>query len=276
MPEAQAVFSWTEPTGTLGQLMAAAARRVQSLRADRTRLESAARDVPPRPSLAEALSPSRDVAIVAEVKRRSPSRGNLNETMDAPARARAYVDGGAAAISVLTEPESFGGSLDDLTAVSAAVRVPTLRKDFIIDELQLFEARASGASAALLIARALPPARLAPLVHAARDLDIEPLVEVRDERELERALETGALLIGVNHRDLETLVIDVNLGERLIPAIPRDRIVIAESGVSARRDVERLGGAGADAILVGSTLSASSDPAAAVRALDGVPRASRG
>ena len=276
MPEPQEHFSWSPPSGTLGALVARAAERVERVREGRNRLEAEIRQLPPVRSFADALRARKQVGVIAEVKRRSPSRGSINPRIDAAKRVAEYVEGGAAAISVLTEPESFGGSLEDLQAVSAAIKLPTLRKDFIIDDLQLLEARAAGASAALLIARALHPRRLVELTRAAREIGVEPLVEIRDESELDRALEAGALLIGVNHRDLETLVIDVNLGERLLPLIPADRIAIAESGVSVRRDVERLAAAGADAVLVGSVLSSASEARNAVRALTGVPRTSRG
>ena len=276
MPEPQAHFSWSPPEGTLGQLLALAERRVRLAGRGRDQLErDAARTRVPPPFVA-AIEGRKAVGIIAEVKRRSPSRGSINPRIDAVRRANDYVEGGAVAISVLTEPDSFGGTLDDLAQVSAAIKPPTLRKDFIVDEVQLLEARIAGASAALLIARALPPRRLVELVKAARDCGVEPLVEVRDEVELERALATDARLIGVNHRDLESLVIDVNLGERLLPSIPPDRITIAESGVSSRRDVERLAAVGADAVLVGSVLSAASDPRNAVRALTGVARTPRG
>lgn len=276
MPEPQAHFSWSPPEGTLGQLVAQAESRVRGAEGERDRLEREVARARAPVSFAAAIKSKKTVGIVAEVKRRSPSRGSINPRIDAVKRATEYVDGGAVAISVLTEPESFGGSIDDLAQVSFAIKPPTLRKDFIVDELQLLEARMAGASAALLIARALRPARLTELAKAAQDYGIEPLVEVRDETELELALATGAVLIGINHRDLESLVIDVNLGERLLPSVPPDRIAIAESGVSSRRDVERLGAAGADAVLVGSVLSSASDARNAVRALTGVVRTPRG
>lgn len=187
----------------------------------------------------------------------------------------AYARGGAAAISVLTEPLHFGGSPADLEAVRARVPIPVLKKDFHVDEVQVIEARALGASSLLLIARALAPDRLAALVRLAIEWKVEPLVEVRDEDELERALQSGARIIGVNNRDLESLRIDPSTAERLIPLIPWDRVAVAESGVDTRQHVERVAGAGADAVLVGSSISAASDPAAAVRALAGVPRSAR-
>jgi indole-3-glycerol phosphate synthase len=184
----------------------------------------------------------------------------------------AYAAGGAAAISVLTEPQHFGGSLTDLADARAAVSIPLLRKDFVLDRTQLWEARAAGASAVLLIARALEPALLDELTAEAIALGLEPFVEVRSEQELARALATGAPAIGVNQRDLETLAIDPEVAERLLPLVPRARVAVSESGVRDRGGVERAAANGADAVLVGSALSAAADPAAAVRALTGVAR----
>ncbi|MGH7638532.1 MAG: indole-3-glycerol phosphate synthase TrpC, partial [Gemmatimonadaceae bacterium] len=192
-----------------------------------------------------------NVAVIAELKRRSPSKGILNEGMDAR-RSGEFEKGGAAAISVLTEPEFFGGSLDDLRTVRASVQLPVLRKDFHIDRVQLLEAVASDASAVLLIARALSPEDLPKMVNAARELGLETLVEVRSEGELERAIEAGAEIIGVNSRDLETLEVDERIPERLIPMIPPHVIAVWESGVHQREDVRKAAEAGADAVLVGS------------------------
>lgn len=215
------------------------------------------------------------MALLAEVKRRSPSKGAIAPGLDALAQARAYVAGGAAAVSILTEPAHFGGSTADLVAVRAELDVPALKKDFHIDPIQLVEARALGASAALLIVRALSPEGLAELMRAGRKLGIELLVEVRDEEELERALSEGAAMVGVNNRDLETLEIDPSTADRLLPLIPPDVVAVAESGVISRRDVERYAARGADAVLVGSVLSSATDPVAATHALSGVPRRER-
>ena len=170
----------------------------------------------------------------------------------------------------------FGGSTSDLRDVRASVAVPALKKDFHVRPIQLVEARALGASAALLIARALSPDLLREMMATARRLDLEVLVEVRDEAELERALECGATMIGVNNRDLETLVIDPGTAERLVPRVPPGLVAIAESGVSTRADIERYAACGADAVLVGSSISAAADPTQATRALAGVPRRPRG
>jgi indole-3-glycerol phosphate synthase len=226
------------------------------------------------PSLAAALRRP-DVAIIAELKRRSPSRGAINLGLAARDQAAAYQAGGAAAISVLTEERHFGGSTDDLVAVRSAVPIPVLKKDFHIDPVQLLEARALGASAVLLIARALEPAALSALAREADALGLETFIEVRSEAELDRALSTTAPLIGVNSRDLETLAVELAVTDRLLPLIPATRVAIAESGVSDREDVERAARYGADAVLVGSVLSAARDAAAAVTGLTGVRRGSR-
>ena len=210
--------------------------------------------------------------VVAEVKRSSPSKGAINPGLDLPKQVVAYEAGGAAAISVLTEPTRFGGSNEDLTRARASVRIPLLKKDFHVEPVQILEARSLGASAALVIARAVSPADLAELMAAGKDAGVEILVEVRDERELELALRLGARLIGVNNRNLETLEIDSETAIRLLPLIPADVIAIAESGVRTAKDVERLGAAGADAVLVGTEISASSDPETAVRSITGIKR----
>jgi len=187
----------------------------------------------------------------------------------------AYERGNARAISILTEPESFGGSSDDLALAAKATSLPILRKDFHVSPTQLLEARALGAAAALLIARALPPARLAEMVSAANEIGLEPLVEVRTEDELEAALSCGAEMIGVNNRDLETLTIHTGTAARILPLIPEACVTVAESGYESRKSVELAAAAGADAVLIGSFLSASNDPVSALRSLVTVERRSR-
>ena len=274
-PEVQAISQWREPEGTLGAIVREAEERSRVLELRRSDLETDAEETLPGPSLSRALRGS-SVAVLAEVKRRSPSKGAIDDSLDAVAQASAYVDGGAIAVSILTEPNHFGGSVDDLRRVRAGVDVPVLKKDFHVAPVQLLEARALGASAALLIARAVAPVRLDELMDYARSIGLEILVEVRDDDELQRALDAGATMIGVNNRDLETLDIDPDTAARLVPLIPAELIAIAESGVASRADVERYAERGADAVLVGSTLSAASDPVAATRALFGVPRRRRG
>ena len=271
----QAFLRWTPPVGTLGTICQEAEARAALLESRGAELERMASIAAPAPSLAAAVR-GFDVALIAEVKRRSPSKGAIAPTLDAPTQAQAYVAGGAAAISVLTEPAHFGGSNSDLRAVRAAVAAPALKKDFHVRPIQLVEARGLGASAALLIARALSPDRLREMTDTARRLELEVLIEVRDEAELERALDCGASMIGVNNRDLETLIIDPSTAERIVPLIPSGVVAIAESGVSSRSDVERYADCGADAVLVGSSISAAADPTGATRALAGVPRRARG
>ena len=258
----------------LGELTAAARDRALALAPSRAALERQAADAPPaRPFAAALRGPT--VRVIAEVKRRSPSKGDIAPGASAGGQARAYEAGGAAALSILTEPARFGGSDADLAEALAATTIPVLKKDFHVAPLQLVQARALGASAALLIARAHRPAELAALVNLAAQLRLEVLVEVRDERELDSALAAGAHVVGVNNRDLETLVIDLATSDRLLPLIPDDRIAVFESGVSGAAEVARAGAAGADAVLVGSSVSAAPDPTHAVRALAGVPRMGR-
>ena len=271
----QAFSRWSPPGGTLGTIVTQAEARAALLEQRRGDLESDAEETLPGASLARALR-STSVALLAEVKRRSPSKGAIAESLDALAQTRAYADGGAAAVSILTEREHFGGSVDDLQRVRDALTIPILKKDFHVAPIQLLEARALGASAALLIARALSPERLDELSAYGRSIGLELLIEVRDEDELRRALDAGATMIGVNNRNLETLEIDATTSERLIPMIPAGVVAVAESGVRSRPEVERYASVGADAVLVGSVLSASPDPVAATRALCSVPRRNRG
>lgn len=195
--------------------------------------------------------------------------------MDAVEQAVRYEAGGAAAVSVLTEPTRFGGSPDDLRGAARRTLLPLLKKDFHVSSAQLDEARELGASAVLLIARAVPPTDLSSLASHALTLGLEPVIEVRTERELSSALDAGARVIGVNSRDLETLEVDESVPARLIPRIPRDVIAIWESGVETVDDVRRAAAAGADAVLVGSALSRAASPEALLGQLTGVPRKPR-
>ncbi|HEV7706520.1 MAG TPA: indole-3-glycerol phosphate synthase TrpC [Gemmatimonadaceae bacterium] len=276
MTEAQ-VFSrqWTPPVGVLGRIVAESSERVSAMSdAHRRAMERAAESAVSRPLFVDAFGPD-SVSVIAEVKRKSPSKGAIRELMAADAQAHAFERGGAAAISVLTEPQHFGGSLEDLESARDRVAIPLLRKDFHVDAIQLFEAKAYGASAVLLIARALAPAKLGELMSVADDLGLEPLVEVRTEAELMLALELGARVVGINSRDLETLDVDAGVPERLLRLVPNGVIAVAESGVEVLGDVEDRARWGADAVLVGSALSRSDDPEAAVRALTGVARVPR-
>jgi indole-3-glycerol phosphate synthase len=211
-------------------------------------------------------------SVIAEVKRKSPSKGELADIPDPASLAAAYAAGGAAAISVLTEHRRFGGSLDDLVAVRAAVDTPVLRKDFIVTSYQLVEARAAGADLALLIVAALDDDDLRRLHDEARELGLTVLVEVHDEAETERAVALGAELVGVNARNLKTLAVDNDTFGRLAPLVPEDRVLVAESGISGPDDVTRFVGEGARAVLVGEALVRDGDPTGAVRAMTGVQR----
>ncbi|MDN4163149.1 indole-3-glycerol phosphate synthase TrpC [Nocardioides abyssi] len=232
-------------------------------------LRAALADVdPPRDPMPHLRAPGS--SVIAEVKRRSPSKGDLADIPDPAVLAKEYAAGGAAAISVLTEQRRFGGSLADLRAVRAAVDVPLLRKDFIVSSYQLVEARANGADLALLIVAALPGDELRRLHDEARELGLTVLVEVHDEVETERAVELGAELVGVNARNLKTLEIHADTFGRLAPLVPDDRVKVAESGIFSPADVERFVGEGARAVLVGEALVKDGDPQAAVRAMTGV------
>jgi indole-3-glycerol phosphate synthase len=199
--------------------------------------------------------------VIAEIKRRSPSRGDLNMGLDPPRQAQAYQRGGAAAISVLTEPEYFAGSLDDLKAVRAAVQIPVLRKDFIVELRQVEESRAAGADALLLIVAALDEPHLVGLLGECDSVGIEALVEVHSAAEASVAARVGARVIGVNNRDLTTFRTDLAVAERLAPDLPTDRVLVAESGVSSVAGAGRMAAAGYDAILVGEALVTAPDPA---------------
>jgi indole-3-glycerol phosphate synthase len=271
----QAFTQWAPPGGTLGGLVEKARERAARLRASEGEWAARARDAGPVPAFGRALLAGPTVAVIAEVKRRSPSKGAIRPEMSCAVQAAAYAEGGAAALSILTEPTAFGGSDDDLAA-AAATGLPLLKKDFHVEPVQLLQARALGASAVLLIARALHPEQLEQMLGAARDAAIEALVEVRDEEELGRALQAGASIVGVNNRDLETLRMERGTAERLIPLMPAGVVAIAESGVEGPAEVIAAGRAGADAVLVGSSISAAADPAGAVRALTGHGRVRRG
>jgi indole-3-glycerol phosphate synthase len=208
------------------------------------------------------------ISLVAEIKRATPSRGELNLNLNAAAVAASYALGGAAAISVLTEPEEFRGSLDDLAATRTA-GLPVLRKDFIIDDYQVLESRAVNADAILLIVRALEDEELSSLLKAAEIVGLDVMVEVHDAPELDRALEAGASIIGVNHRDLTTFQIDPDRTAKLAPGVPDGTLLVALSGVQTRDDVEYLEAAGADAVLVGESLVLATDPAEKIRELLG-------
>ncbi|HYN81054.1 MAG TPA: indole-3-glycerol phosphate synthase TrpC [Gemmatimonadaceae bacterium] len=274
-PETQGKTLWAPPKGALGALIKAATDRAAALERRTSELEAEALAMPRAPSLFSALRASH-VAVIAEIKRASPSLGGIRPGLDAEAQARAYRRGGAAAISVLTEPDRFGGSDDDIRTAARGAALPILRKDFHVSVSQLHEARCLGASAALLIARALEPALFSHFLEAARAIELEIVAEVRDIAELDRVLAAGATIIGVNNRNLESLVIEQGTAESLIPRIPHGVIAVAESGYADRASIERVAACGADAVLIGSFLSASADPRAEVERLTGVGRVNRG
>ena len=218
----------------------------------------------PSPRDALAALKADGVSVIAEVKRASPSRGAMAAIDDPAALAADYEAGGAAVISVLTEQRRFGGSLDDLAAVRRSVQIPVLRKDFVVSAYQLWEARAHGADLALLIVAALEQSALVSLVERALSIGLLPLVEVHDEDELDRAVDAGATVIGVNARNLATLEVDRSVFTRLAPRIPEGIVKIAESGVRGPHDLLAYAASGADAVLVGESLVTEKDPRAAV------------
>jgi indole-3-glycerol phosphate synthase len=262
------------PETRLDAILTATRDRVATLRPQARELERRAAAAPEPQPFARALV-GRAVGVIAEVKRRSPSAGAIREDLDPMAHARAYAQGGAVAISVLTDELHFGGSLDDLARVARSVTVPVLRKDFILDELQLYEARAAGASAVLLIVRALTAERLRALARAARGQGLGVLVEVHSPGELELALAVDPTAVGVNSRDLATFAVDLERAEHLVGQVPGEIPAIAESGIATRADVERMAAAGADLVLVGTAVAGNADPEAAVRGLVGVQRKGR-
>jgi indole-3-glycerol phosphate synthase len=255
------------------QAIVAATRRITEVRRERENragLERRAAAASPRGvRFVAALSAEGRYNVIAECKRRSPSRGVLAPVYDPVAIARQYEAGGAAAISVLTEPTFFDGSLEHLAAVRQAVDVPLLRKDFIVDEYQLLEARASGADAALLIVAALEQRELLRLQRFAGELGLATLVEVHDEVELLRAVDSGARVVGVNNRNLRTLAVDVDASRRLGARIPADVVGVSESGLTSRADLEELAGQGYRAFLIGERFMTDPQPALAVRTLIG-------
>lgn len=259
----------------LHDILAVKATEVAAARAARS-LEDLTRDAATRPrprSLAAALHrpAGAPVRVLAEIKRASPSAGPIRPEADPVTIARTYADAGAAALSVLTDRQFFDGRLEFLAAVHDAVPLPVLRKDFVIDPYQVVEARAAGADAVLLIVAALDDVRLAELAACARGCDLDALIEVHDLAEAERALALAPTLLGVNHRDLATMQIDMGLTARVAPRVPPGVVLVAESGIKTAADVAALAEVGAHAILVGESLMRAAEPGAALRALRGAP-----
>lgn len=222
---------------------------------------------PPTRGFSEALAGVRSLRVISEVKRRSPSKGDLHPDLDAATLAADYEAGGAACLSVLTDRDFFGGSPDDLRAARSAVALPVLRKDFTVSAADVCDARIMGADAVLLIAAALDDAELADLHALAVEVGLDALVEIHDEAELERALSIGATLVGVNQRDLVTFEVDTDRAVRLAPRMPHGVVRVAESGVRGVADATVLHQAGYHAVLVGESLVTAGDPRAGVAAL---------
>jgi indole-3-glycerol phosphate synthase len=259
------------------QLIAGARERVEARRRDlpqadlESRLSARGED---RPFNEALVRPG--LSLIAEFKRRSPSAGRLaREEIDLAAQVAAYERGGAAALSVLTDEPHFGGSLADLRAARAACDLPIIRKDFIVDPYQLYEAAVHGADAVLLIAAALGDEDLRALHQEARAIDLDCLVEVHDEAELERALEAGAEVIGINNRNLDDMSVDIATTFELMPDVPAGKTVVAESGISGRVELEELDRVGVDAVLIGGALMEAPDPEGKVRELSGPDEGTR-
>ncbi len=250
----------------LAPILADARTRAKAIRLDDVQERAFGR--PPAPSLETALS-GPGLAVIAEVKRRSPSRGDLAPDLDPATRAAAYATGGAAAISVLTEPHHFSGSDADLEAVDAVVDVPILRKDFTVSEQQVWEARAIGAAAILLIVSALDQASLERFLDTAADVGLDALVEVHDAEEARRARDAGARIVGVNNRDLTTFEVDLATAEAVRPLLDEAEVTVAESGIWTGADARRMADAGYAAVLVGESLVRAEDPADLIRELRG-------
>lgn len=262
--------------GMMGQFVAAAREGVERRR----------REVPAE-ELERQIAPSEDhrpfnealtrpgLSLVAEFKRRSPSAGEIREGASVEEIVRAYEEGGAAALSILTEERHFGGSIEDLRAARAASELPILRKDFVVDPYQLYEAAVAGADAVLLIVAALGDDDLASLHREARGLDLDCLVEIHSEQELERALAVDAEVLGINNRNLDDLSIDLETTLQLMTDVPAGKTVVSESGISERATLEQLEEIGVDAVLIGETLMRAPDPEAKVRELTADEEATR-
>jgi indole-3-glycerol phosphate synthase len=258
-------------TADLLDTIVAATRRIVEVREARESMGDLllrAERRPARPGrLRSALGRTDRVNLIAECKRRSPSRGVIRADYDAVAIARGYAAAGAAAISVLTEPTFFDGSVLDLEAVCAAVDVPVLRKDFIVSEYQLLEARAAGAAAVLLIVAALSPRELRSLADRAASLGLDALVEVHDADELRTALDAGARIVGVNNRNLRTLVVDLDASVELMAGMHAGVLAVSESGITTAHDLRRLRGLGYQAFLIGERFMAAAEPGKALEEL---------
>lgn len=272
MPETQGSDSLP---GILAEIVRTKRSELGALRARAEELEAAAPAARPPRDFRAALEGRERVALIAECKRRSPGAGSIRPDLDPAELARTYERAGAQALSVLTDERWFGGSTADLTKARGATGLPALRKDFTLDPLHVIEARAAGADAVLLIVRILDDAALRSLHAEADGLGMAVLVEVHDRAELHRALDMGARIIGINNRDLATFRTELSTTLELLDDVPDDVVVVSESGIRDRADVERLGEGGVDAILVGETLLRAPDPGSVAAELAAVPRRER-
>ena len=261
--------------GILAEIVEKKRGEVAALKPQANRLEVAMGNSPVVRDFLGGITSYEHVSLIAECKRRSPGAGLIRPDLDLEAVSRLYELGGAAALSVLTDAPYFGGSLQDLRVARETTSLPILRKDFILDPLQILEARVAGADAVLLIVRILDDEILQRLIVEAEALGMAALVEVHDECELKRALEVGAGIIGINNRDLATFTTDLDTTIRLLEGVPEDILVVSESGIRIPEDVDRLGDVGVDAVLVGESLLRSPDPRIAAQELARIPRAER-
>ncbi len=262
--------------GILASIVATKREELDALRSDARGLRARAGDAPQVRDFAAALGGGSTVSLIAECKRRSPGAGRIRPDLDPVTLARGYERAGASALSVLTDRTYFGGSLADLGAAREATGIPVLRKDFTLEPIQVAEARAAGADAVLLIVRILDDAMLRELLDAAASFGMAALVETHDVGEVGRALGAGARILGINNRDLATFTTDLDTTVTLLDRVPDGVVVISESGIRSPDDVEALGRAGVDAVLVGETLLRAPDPSVAAAALCGRPRRDRG
>lgn len=252
----------------LQDILASVRLRLPDVIAREDTLRAAASLAPPPRGFARSLN-SPGLSVIAEVKRRSPSKGPIDPSLDAGGLAAAYERGGAAAVSVLTEADHFGALPGDLAAVRSAVGVPVLRKDFVLHPVQVWEARAMGADAVLLIAAVLSDAELAVAMETARECGLDALVEVHDAKEAQRVTDLGATLVGVNNRNLRTFAVDLATAESLRGLLPAGCTAVAESGIDSAESASQMAAAGYDAVLVGEAAVRHSDPAAFVASLQG-------
>lgn len=266
--------SGATPSDYLARTLERKRGEIAALRPREAELRAIAGDSPPARPWVPALRHPRHVALIAEIKRRAPSAGELDPDLIPEQLARTYELAGAAALSVLTDSD-FDGTLADLTRARRAVGIPTLRKDFILDPVQIWESRAAAADAILLIVRALDAPRLSELLAMASEAGLGTVVEVHDDEELSRAIATGAPVIGINNRDLRTFATGLGLTRRLAPAVPADRVLIAESGIDSGEQVRDLGTRGVDAVLVGRALVTHEEPGRLAAELAGQPRLPR-